>query len=72
MSRSVRTLRDVRLKAGIGLRELEQRTGINRAIISQVERGRLITKPADLQPIADVLGVTEIEFRTLAVCEVDE
>lgn len=38
------TLQRMRLAAGLSLRELERRTGINRGSLSRIERGWLATE----------------------------
>lgn len=58
-----RTLRDLRLAAGLSLRELEVRCRISRATISQIERGRLVATRAEADALAWALGL-EGEFVT--------
>lgn len=43
-----RTLRELRLDAGLSLRELAERAQLNKAVVSQIERGRMVATPAEL------------------------
>jgi transcriptional regulator with XRE-family HTH domain len=63
---ALRTLRELRLERGLSLRALEELTGVNRGILSQLERGRLIPAGDVLERLADVLEV-RLEWRPMVV-----
>lgn len=64
------TLRDLRLAAGLSLRELEARCRISRATLSQIERGRLVATRAEADALAWALGLNgEFVTRPLLVHE---
>lgn len=64
----LRTMRDLRVAQNIDLRGLEERTGINRATLSQIERGRLSPTARETQLISEALGV-ELVLRLQLVHE---
>lgn len=47
--------RALRLRAGLSLRSLEERTGINRGTLSSIELGRTIPRPAECAAILRAL-----------------
>jgi transcriptional regulator with XRE-family HTH domain len=51
------TLYTLRQEAGLSIRALAALSGVDKAIISQVERGRLIALPAEADRIAAALGL---------------
>lgn len=65
------SLGEIRLGRGLSLRELQERAGINRATLSQIERGRLVATPAEADAIALALGlpVGSLVTRTMLVYE---
>lgn len=64
----LRTMRDLRVEQGVDLRHLEQHTGINRATLSQIERGRLSPSAHEIDRIGAALGV-QLELRLQLVHE---
>lgn len=64
----LRTMRDLRVERKLDLRELEHETGINRATLSQIERGRLSPSPLEIDRIGEALGV-KLELRLQLVHE---
>jgi transcriptional regulator with XRE-family HTH domain len=52
--RAVRSWRDLRVDAGLTLRQVEVLSGLNRGIISQIERGRACATPDQATAILDV------------------
>ena len=64
------TLRELRHRRDLSIRTVEARTGINRARLSMIERGRELPTPDQLAVLADVYGVEgRWRFVTLAVLE---
>lgn len=66
-----RTLRELRMARGITLRELAERSGVAAAIVSQVERGRLVATPGEAAALAVALGLEAdgLVTRTMLVHE---
>lgn len=56
------SLRDLRRSREISLRELEQMTGINRAVWSQIERGHLLPQSRHLRLLGLALNVPPWSF----------
>lgn len=50
-------IRALRRASGIGLRELEQRTGLDKGYLSKLERGQRGASPATLRHIATAMNV---------------
>jgi transcriptional regulator with XRE-family HTH domain len=50
-------MRDLRVDQALDLRHLQQATGINRATLSQIERGRLSPTAHEITQISRALGV---------------
>lgn len=46
------------MKAGVSMRELEKRSGINRSVLSLAEQGRLVPKGDEFDRVMTALGVT--------------
>ncbi|RDI73284.1 helix-turn-helix domain-containing protein [Gaiella occulta] len=67
----LRTLREIRMGSRTTLRQLQDRTGINKGTLSQIERGRMVASPAELAAIADALGLDRLENRTVPCFEAD-
>jgi transcriptional regulator with XRE-family HTH domain len=53
-------LRRIRVRRGLTIKDLQERTGVNRGTISRAERRERTPLPPTLQRLADALGV-EIE-----------
>lgn len=49
----------LRASAGVSLRELERRTGINRGLLSMLDRGRYLPTPAETRKILAALELPE-------------
>jgi transcriptional regulator with XRE-family HTH domain len=64
----LRTMRDLRIEQGLDLRGLERETGINRATLSQIERGRLSPTARETRLISAALGA-DLELRLQLVHE---
>lgn len=64
----LRTLRELRLELGLTLRQVQERTGLNKGTLSQIERGRLVASPNEALLISLALGF-QLETRTLLVYE---
>ena len=64
----LRTLRELRLELGLTLKQVQERTGLHKATLSQIERGRLVANPREAQAISEALGF-EMETRTVLVFE---
>jgi len=64
------TLRELRHRRGLSIRVVEARTGINRARLSMIERGRELPTPDQLALLAQVYRIEgRWRFVTLAVLE---
>ena len=50
------TLRELRLNQSMTLRDLATKSGLNKATISQIERGRLVATQAEADQLAEALG----------------
>jgi transcriptional regulator with XRE-family HTH domain len=62
-----RTLQRLRQQAGLSLRDLEERSGVSRAIISRLEHGEnKNSRPSTLTKLAEALGVDASELLTAA------
>lgn len=65
----LRTLRDIRVGQGMRLTELSRLTGLNRGLLSMIERGRMVATPRELQVLSEALGVDVLENRTVPCME---
>lgn len=65
-----KTLRELRLDAGITLPELADEAGISKATLSMIERGRVVATPAELALLSEQLDV-RLENRMQVVAEVE-
>lgn len=64
------TLRALRLERGLSIRDVENLSGISRACLSMIERGRELPTPEQLATLADVYGVVgRWRFVTLVLLE---
>lgn len=61
--------RAVRKQRELSLRELEERTGINRAVWSQIETGQLLPSPRHIAALSRALDVPAEEWRIRFVLE---
>jgi DNA-binding XRE family transcriptional regulator len=52
-----RTLRELRLAAGISLRELAETSGLQKGTLSQIERGRIVATKTEADQLATALGL---------------
>ena len=50
-------LRRIRVRRGLTIKDLQERTGVNRGTISRAERRERTPLPLTLQRLADALGV---------------
>jgi transcriptional regulator with XRE-family HTH domain len=66
----LRTLRELRLELGLTLKQVQERTGLHKATLSQIERGRLVASPHEATLISRALGF-KLETRTVLVFEAD-
>jgi DNA-binding XRE family transcriptional regulator len=66
-----RTLRELRLDRGLSLRDLSELAGLNRATVSQIERGRLVATPAELSRLEAALDLplATLNTKPMAVYE---
>ena len=67
----LRTLRELRLELGLTLKQVQERTGLHKATLSQIERGRLVANPKEARLISQALGF-KLETRTVLVYEADD
>ena len=68
-------IKDIREAAGISQRELAQRASLSQTYVSQLESGARSLKPATMEVIAGILGVSPgdlIDWDAPAQDEVDE
>lgn len=68
----IRTLRDVRLEKNVTIRQLERLSGVSRATISQIERGRMIASRTEAARIAEALGLEPGSLRTRTTLVLEE
>lgn len=54
----------LRQQAGISVREVEERTGISRSVLSRIERGERPARVLELEPLAQVYAMTIEELIT--------
>lgn len=66
----LRTLRELRLELGLTLKQVQERTGLHKGTLSQIERGRLVASPREAALISRALGF-QMETRTVLVYEAD-
>lgn len=66
----LRTLRELRLELGLTLKQVQERTGLHKGTLSQIERGRLVASPREAGLISRALGF-QMETRTVLVYEAD-
>lgn len=64
-------LADLRVARKLSLRDLQEATGINRGLLSQMERGRLIPEPEHLAALSHALGVPVESWRIRFVLETE-
>lgn len=64
-----KTLRELRLEAGYTLPELAVESGVSKATLSMIERGRVVASPDELERLAGVLDV-DLANRMQVVAEV--
>lgn len=67
----LRTLRDIRVGQGMRLTELSRLTGLDRGLLSMIERGRMVATPRELQVLSEALGVEPLENRTVPCMEAE-
>ena len=65
-------LRDVRRDHKVSLKQLQQATGINRAILSRIEQGRLVPTAREQRLIAACLGLDAALLATRTYLVVEE
>ncbi len=61
----------LREQAGISVREVEQRTGISRSVISRIERGERPARVLELEPLAHVYEMTIEDLITTITADPD-
>jgi transcriptional regulator with XRE-family HTH domain len=66
-----RTLRELRIERGMSLRQLGDRSGLNKGTISQIERGRLVATPREVIALEVGLGlpIASLTVKTMVVLE---
>lgn len=64
----LRTLRELRLELGLTLKQVQERTGLHKGTLSQIERGRIVASPDEARAISVALGFP-METRTVLVFE---
>ncbi len=66
-----RTLREMRVQAGLTLRALSDLSGVAAPVVSQIERGRIVAEPHEAAKIASALGLPDgsLVLRTTLVYE---
>ena len=69
MSGAGKALRDLRHERGLSLRGLQQLTGFNRAVWSQIENGKLLPEPAHIVALSKALGIPIASWRIRFVLE---
>lgn len=65
----VRALREAR---DLSLRQLEELTGINRGVWSQIENGKHLPEPRHIAALSRALGVPAEQWRIRFVLELEE
>jgi transcriptional regulator with XRE-family HTH domain len=55
-------LRELRQARGLSIREVEERSGINRAYLSPIENGRLLAKDEWVEALEEAYGAPESEW----------
>lgn len=63
------SLRDLRQQRGLSLRQLEDETGISRAVWSQVERGKLLAEPHQVAALSAVFEIPPAAWRVRFLLE---
>ncbi|WP_228792540.1 helix-turn-helix domain-containing protein [Nocardia farcinica] len=61
----------LREQAGISVREVEQRTGISRSVISRIERGERPARVTELEPLAQVYEMSIEDLITTITADPD-
>ena len=56
------TLREVRIRRLLSLRELARRAGVAQRTLVEAEAGRQVPRPATMRKLADTLGVDPMEI----------
>lgn len=62
-------MRELRVERGLSLRDVERETGISRAILSQIETGRMVANEDELVEVGRYLGV-HLALRLTPIAEV--
>lgn len=65
-------VRAVRETRGLSLRQLEERTGINRGVWSQIENGKHLPEPRHIAALSEALDVPAGQWRIRFVLELEE
>lgn len=65
------TLRELRTDRGLSLRQLQERTGINRGCLSQLENGKRVPEAAHLVALSVALGVPVEAWHVRVLLEVE-
>lgn len=65
------TLAELRARRGWTLREVQDRSGVNVATLSQLERGLMTPQPRHLAALADAFGVPVASWRVRVVLETE-
>lgn len=69
MNRLGTPVRDVRKAREISLRQLQDLTGVNRAVWSQIENGRLLPEPKHIAALSAALSIPMEQWRIRFVLE---
>jgi transcriptional regulator with XRE-family HTH domain len=57
------TLRALRHRRNMTLRQVEVETGFNRGVLSQIERGLMVPSPVHLLALSDLYGVSPEDWQ---------
>jgi transcriptional regulator with XRE-family HTH domain len=68
----LRTLRELRLDRGLRLADLEAASEVHRALISQIERGRIVATAKEADQLGRALGLSPGSLRTYTVLATEE
>ncbi len=70
----LRSLRDLRHDANLGLRELARASGVSQADLSKIERGKQLATAGEIAALSSALGLASgrLEVRTILAIEEHE
>lgn len=67
----IKTLRELRVDAGLSLPELAEAAGVSKGTLSSIELGRIVARTSELERLGTVLDV-DLENRMQVVATPDE